>query len=145
MPLTAIQKMHYGSIKSNAFWDIAQFRPFICTQFLIQFCAQVVASSFRHISRTVYPRDLIQIACISVSKLFKMSLIWYSEKLHIFLYSAYNAEVNLASPMKTVSNLNKTWSTTVTVYATIPERNDRSLTESAAFAASSAVIIMPGP
>ena len=60
--LIAIQKMHYGSIKSNAFWDIAQFLPFISTQFLIQFCAQVVASSFSHISRTVHPRDLIQIA-----------------------------------------------------------------------------------
>ena len=71
--LTAIQKMHYGSIKSNALWDIAQFLPFICTQYLIQFCAQIVASSFIHISRTVYRRDLIQIGI----------------KLHIFLYSAY--------------------------------------------------------
>ena len=60
--LTAIQKMHYGSIKSDAFWDIAQFLPFIFTQFLMQFCAQIVASSFIHISRTVYRRDLIQIA-----------------------------------------------------------------------------------
>ena len=92
--------MHYGSIKSNAFWDIAQFRPFICTHFLIQFefCGQVMKLNLKlwhlhlFISREPYILETsFKLHCISVSKLIKISPIWYhSEKLHILCtVSAY--------------------------------------------------------